>query len=724
MAERRSPRGRRANNTHTEQSSVGGGHSERELVVIAAQQDGPLESLGVGPTETPEEAAPLNAVLQEYGATLQKLFGLTEGRPRPGAPALESLGTSTPHLSAFYRVQAADDQLETLAERLRALDTVEAAYVKPPAAPPQINDMLPSPEPPPPATADLTSRQIYLQAAPGGVDALHAWTHPGGRGANVGVIDIEGAWRFSHEDLLQNQGGVVGGTQSTDIVWRNHGTAVIGEIGGDDNGLGITGIAPEAHVRAISIFGALGSAAAIRQAADRLNPGDVILIELHRPGPRFNFQLRSDQRGYIAVEWWPDDFAAIQYAVARGVVVVEAAGNGAEDLDDAIYDTPGLGFPASWSNPFRRSTADSGAIVVGAGAPPPGTHGRNHGPDRSRLDFSNYGAMIDAQGWGREVTTCGYGDFQGGPDEDLWYTDTFSGTSSASPIIVGSLACIQGVLRAHAQTPLTPAAARNLLRTTGSAQQNATGRPATQRIGNRPDLQQAIQSLNIPTVAVPMHRYMSPGATDHFYTTDWNELGNGNYGYIYEGITCYASATPRPGTVPLYRYVSYPWGDHFYTTDWNELGNGAWGWDFEKIQCYVLPAPLAGAVPLYRYWNADIGDHFYTTNWSELGTGNYGWEFEWIQCYVFLTPVAIPAPPEAPSEYIPNGAIAPAPRSFSLSSSVRPAQTFAAPGSLAITGNHSSFGRTPPLSFGGRSGRQGRVTITINVDSDSEGSPT
>ena len=48
---------------------------------------------------------------------------------------------------------------------------------------------------------------------------------------------------------------------------------------------------------------------------------------------------------------------------------------------------------------------------------PPGTHGRNHGADRSRLDFSNYGALIDAQGWGREVTTCGYGDLQGGANE-------------------------------------------------------------------------------------------------------------------------------------------------------------------------------------------------------------------------------------------------------------------------------------------------------------------
>ena len=153
-----------------------------------------------------------------------------------------------------------------------------------------------------------------------------------------------------------------------------------------------------------------------------------------------------------------------------------------------LYQTPGAGFPAGWRNSFRRTNRDSGAIVVGAGAPPPGTHGRDHGPDRSRLDFSNWGALIDAQGWGREVTTCGYGDLQGGTNEDLWYTDTFSGTSSASPIVTGAIACIQGMAKARGRPVLTPAQVRNCLRSTGSPQQDAPGRPATQRIGNRPDL--------------------------------------------------------------------------------------------------------------------------------------------------------------------------------------------------------------------------------------------
>ena len=188
------------------------------------------------------------------------------------------------------------------------------------------------------------------------------------------------------------------------------------------------------------------------------------------------------------MEWWPDDFAAILNATSRGIIVVEAAGNGAENLDDNLYQTPGVGFPAGWTNPFRRTNRDSGAIIVGAGAPPPGTHGNNHGPDRSRLDFSNWGALIDTQAWGREVTTCGYGDLQGGANEDIWYTDQFSGTSSASPIVTGVIACIQGMARARGVPVLTPAQVRNCLRTTGSPQQDAPGRPATQRIGNRPDI--------------------------------------------------------------------------------------------------------------------------------------------------------------------------------------------------------------------------------------------
>jgi hypothetical protein len=631
---------------------------ERELIVIAEPTVGLRATVDGLASTSGADVSSLTEILETAGARIRPLFGANVERLRGGgratvtAAAME--GVPAPDLSVYYRVDAPDDHLDGLAAELRGHAAVHAAYVKPPAepavvktpmdagrlkapaapvapapSPAALNDMLPRPEEAPSATPDFTPRQEYLGSAPAGIDAQFAWTQQGGSGAGVRIIDIEGEWRFTHEDLIQNQGGLVAGTPPNDVAWRNHGTAVLGEFSGDRNAMGITGICPDANVRGMSIFGGTGTAGAIRQAADALTPGDIILIELHRPGPR---ATGIGQQGFIAIEWWPDDFDAIRYATSRGVVVVEAAGNGAEDLDAAAYDTPAQGFPAGWSNPFHRGARDSGAVLVGAGAPPPGTHGRNWGPDRSRLDFSNFGSAVDVQGWGREVTTAGYGDLQGGADENSWYTDQFSGTSSASPIIVGALGCAQGNLRSRGLTPLTPAAARALLRTTGSPQQDAPGRPATQRIGNRPNLRQMITGGVV--LSQPLHRYWNPQATDHFYTTDWNELGWGKYGWSYEGVQCYVFAEQVPGSLPLYRYWNPVAGDHFYTTNWNELENGRYGWNLEGIQGYVFAQPGPGDVPLYRYWNPSIGDHFYTTDWNELGAGRYGWSLEGIQCYV------------------------------------------------------------------------------------------
>lgn len=457
--------------------------SPAELIVVTHGTERPLTPSVLEQSRGIESRL---AALLPPGAELARIFG--PANRLPGRVA------GTPHEPVaaeylkYFSVRGLDQDLDAIAARLREDDAVDGAYVKPPAEPPiaPYDTIETATTDAPPVTPNFEVRQGYLDPAPQGVDARSAWTVPGGRGAGVRMIDIEGAWRFTHEDLLANQGGVIGGNTSPDRGWRNHGTAVAGEISGDVNAFGITGIAPETFIRAVSIFGA-GTAAAIRTAVDALGAGDVVLIELHRPGPRFNYADRPDQAGYIALEWWPDDLAAIRYANGRGVIVVEAGGNGAEDLDDALYDARPFGFPASWRNPFRGGAADSGAIMVGAGAPPPGFHGRDHGPARSRLAFSNFGSRIDAQGWGREVTTTGYGDLQGGSDEDLWYTDVFSGTSSAAPIVTGAVASYQG-MSAAAGRRRTPAEMRARLRATGSPQTSAPGRPASQRIGNLPDL--------------------------------------------------------------------------------------------------------------------------------------------------------------------------------------------------------------------------------------------
>ncbi|WP_209899018.1 S8 family serine peptidase [Nocardia goodfellowii] len=459
--------------------------SPAELIVVTHGAGTPIQSIAL--RDNLASAQRLNTLLP-LDARLRRIFGPPNRLPgRLAGTEQESVGAD--YLN-YFAVDGAGYDLEAIAERLRADDAVDGAYVKPGAEPPlaPLQATARSEADAPPVTPDFRARQGYLDSAPGGIDARWAWTQPGGRGTGVRVVDVEGAWLFSHEDLTQNQGGVIGGQATDDEGWRNHGTAVAGEISGDVNAFGITGIAPDSVIRAVSIFGA-GSAAAIRTAADALAPGDVILLELHRPGPRHNFGDRPDQAGYIAIEWWPDDLAAIRYAHARGVIVVEAAGNGGENLDAALYDTRPTGFPSTWRNPFRAE--DSGAIVVGAGAPPPGTHGRDHGPARSRLAFSNFGSRVDTQGWGLEVTTTGYGDLQGGDDETYWYTDTFSGTSSASPIVVGAIACYQGI-RAAAGGRLTPTEMRARLRATGSPQTAAPDRPVSQRIGALPNLRSLI----------------------------------------------------------------------------------------------------------------------------------------------------------------------------------------------------------------------------------------
>ncbi|MCY8499770.1 S8 family serine peptidase [Bacillus atrophaeus] len=422
------------------------------------------------------------STLASEGVRINRLFDEEEIHP---ASSFSSENESDmPDFSKYYKVSAPDQMLEELLEQFRHSNSVEDAYIKPAPELARIN-LEPRRDIAPPATPDFSFRQEYLEEAPKGVDAKYAWSFPGGKGDQVNIVDIEGAWKFSHEDLRDNQGGVIGGSESSDLSWRNHGTAVIGVISGDQNNLGVTGISPNAKVQAVSIFGeGQTSSKAIIQAANSLNPGDVILVELHAPGPKFNFEQRNDQKGYIAIEWWQDDFDAIRYATAKGVIVVEASGNGGENLDDVIYE-----------NRFNRSSRDSGAILVGAGAPPPGTHGRDHGPDRSRLEFSNYGSIVDTQGWGREVTTTGYSDLQGGSNEDIWYTDQFSGTSSASPIVVGTIACLQGIVKARGLEPLSSVRARELLRNTGSMQQDAPTSPLTQRIGNRPNLKQLIDLI-------------------------------------------------------------------------------------------------------------------------------------------------------------------------------------------------------------------------------------
>jgi hypothetical protein len=70
-----------------------------------------------------------------------------------------------------------------------------------------------------------------------------------------------------------------------------------------------------------------------------------------------------------------------------------------------------------------------------------------------------------------------------------------SGTSSASPIVTGAVACLQGRAKAKNGAPLTPAKVRKILMQTGTRQVAGPGVPRTQRIGPLPNLAKAVKKV-------------------------------------------------------------------------------------------------------------------------------------------------------------------------------------------------------------------------------------
>lgn len=330
----------------------------------------------------------------------------------------------------------------------------------------------PQPAPSPlPATPDFTGQQGYADPPGTGIGRLDTLRHPGGDGKNVTIVDIEYSWLFAHEDLkLDKEKATLGDRTPFDFFDdTNHGTAVLGILGGRDNGKGVTGLAPKATLKAspaATVEGGYDVAFAIGVATGALKKGDVILLEQQTGA--CGGACGADQVGCGPVEFFQASFDAIKAATAKGIVVVEAAGNGSVNLDG----------PAC-KRKFDRTRRDSGAIIVGAGSAATG----------ERLFFSSFGSRVDVQGWGEQVTTTGYGDLFDTGARRKEYTARFGGTSSASPIVTGAVAMIQGALKGKKLALATPKEMRQALVKTGQV------RAGSAEIGPLPDTNKALKRL-------------------------------------------------------------------------------------------------------------------------------------------------------------------------------------------------------------------------------------
>ena len=434
------------------------------------------------PAEREDEARTLNEVLEGFRIRrFRSHFGMKPGKIRKRtAEAPTSLGIPVSadfaHSGFVQLIPERTKDTRDLVRRLDQLDSVWKAYVAPRPVPAAIAEGATA------GSRNFEPSQGYLHSPPNGIGAMEVWPQSGGRGERVRVCDIEGNWNLRHEDLPSGI-RILGGTLIQDLGWRNHGTAVLGEMVSRPGDVGTVGICHRARaaVQSAVINGVWNTAGAIRDASLRLRRGDVILIEL---------QATGDRGRYVAMQRWDDVFSAIRAATDRGITVVEAAGNGNENFDLAAYRGTGL-------------QKDSGAIVVGAGVPPTNHfdyNGRSRryrgiGVPRSRIWFSNYGKIVNVQAWGWHVTTLGYGDAQGGRSQTGWYTLRFSGTSSASPIVTGAVACIQARARARLGGPLPPDKVRRLLVGTGTPQEAGPRVPLSQHIGPQPNLPRAFRRI-------------------------------------------------------------------------------------------------------------------------------------------------------------------------------------------------------------------------------------
>jgi hypothetical protein len=211
-----------------------------------------------------------------------------------------------------------------------------------------------------------------------------------------------------------------------------HGTGVAGLAGAAANGRGMAGVAYDAEIWAVQADSGTSPSIGGEPWARGID-----WVRRTDGGGRRKVAILEVQSGAFGnYEQVPSVNAAIRTAIAAGVVVCVAAGNGDRD---AGVDDVGDPIPAT------------GSILVGATA--------YHPTANKRASFSNYGPRITvaAPGDGGHDVTC---DSAG----NSAYTNFFGGTSGATPKVAGTAAMMLA-----ANPGLSPAEVRRILTVTGTA---------------------------------------------------------------------------------------------------------------------------------------------------------------------------------------------------------------------------------------------------------------
>ncbi|PFO72133.1 S8 family peptidase [Bacillus cereus] len=458
----------------------------------------------------------LIGILNKYpNLTINRLFSSLNPKE------IKNLGreiNDSEHISSnllnYYIVENQGDiDVQALLVKFEKSSLIETAYLQEEETPPQ--ERLPNLSVNPYDEPRLT-RQGYLEPAPLGINAPYAWSINGGDGKGTTFVDMEYGWLLSHEDLVNQKIELMSGQNKSEH--HDHGTSVLGIVSAEDNNMGGIGIAPKAKVKVVSQIrdnGNYNTADAILSAVNNMQAGDILLLEAQATYDGYG------DKNYFPVEVKPDIFDAIRMGTNKGIIIIEAGANGGNDLDQ-FRDRNGKQVLNRNSPDFK----DSGAIMVGA-ASARVPHKRSY--------FSNYGSRVDVYGWGNAVDTT-----DAKPSEFITnlYTSSFAGTSSASPIIAGAAASIQGIAKNNKGKVYTPSQLRNILSDPNTG--TKSNDPISDKIGVLPDLKAILSKLgfspnlgNDSSIVFPEEQEINKGnqgSTITFPKEDSdNSEGNSNF---------------------------------------------------------------------------------------------------------------------------------------------------------------------------------------------------
>ncbi|MDN3694980.1 S8 family serine peptidase [Chryseobacterium tructae] len=325
-----------------------------------------------------EKNAELERFVKENGISFTYDLGFSDKKINEMMENSKMNGNSGESVQKLKRIFKAnvpvqnDDTFQRLTQTLEKFPEIEYVSVmsSTPIEPPLVNMFV--------TTPDLESVQTYLNDNPG-INAKYAWSR-GITGQNIRIRDVEYGFYKTHE-MLTNQNSIQlepGYSPNSGLSgnnYRDHGTAVVSILGSIKDNIGLTGAVYNAsEIKGYMEWTTVGynRASAVSRSINASQAGDIILYEMQTGGKNGEYCPAE----YDSVIW-----DLTKAATDSGIIIIAAAGNGNQDLDEPFYAA-------------YRARGNSGAIIVGAGTPNT-TH--------SKQSFSTYGSRVDVQGWGSSV---------------------------------------------------------------------------------------------------------------------------------------------------------------------------------------------------------------------------------------------------------------------------------------------------------------------------------